>query len=97
MDIFHTGLPHRNRRYVPEPSTEASRAMTTTHPAKRSGFELEVRTFKGGESGKTYVVFRTAGGSYHAFVETEAKAAARDCGGDGQNTRQYWDSIWNTR
>ena len=66
-----------------------------THPAKRSGLGLEIKTFKGREDGKTYMVFRTAGGSYHTFVETEAKAEARDCSGAGDTTRQYWGSIWN--
>jgi hypothetical protein len=61
--------------------------------AKRRGLGLEVETFTG-KSGQVYMVFHAPGGSYHVFVETEAKAAARDCGGKGKNTRQYWDSLW---
>ncbi len=35
-------------------------------------------------------------GSYHAFVEVEAKEAARKCGARGdQNTRQLWKQLWN--
>lgn len=66
--------------------------MKTLKP-KRRGVDLEVRTFIG-KSGRTYLVYRTQGGSYHVFAETEAKEAARDCGGTGRNTRQYWASVW---
>ena len=61
---------------------------------KRAGYELETRTFIGKDK-MTYLVFRTRGGSYHVFVETEAKAAALVCGAtvDG-NTRAMWGSIW---
>jgi len=42
------------------------------------------------------LVFRTLEGSFHAFVEVEAKEAARDCGvAEGANTRTMWESIWN--
>jgi hypothetical protein len=62
--------------------------------AKRAGFGLQIQTFTG-KSGKTYTVFKTTKGSYHAFVETEAKRAARDCGARGdKNTRDLWKSIW---
>jgi hypothetical protein len=62
--------------------------------AKRRGLGLEIQTHIGKKSGQEYIVFHSTGGSYHVFVETEAKAAAKDCGGTGKNTRQYWDSLW---
>jgi hypothetical protein len=62
--------------------------------AKRSGYGLEMQTFKGA-SGRSYIVFKTREGGFHTFVETEAKDAARDCGGEQQgNTRQQWQSLW---
>lgn len=60
---------------------------------KRSGLSLEARSFKG-SSGQTYLTFKTLEGGYHVFVETEATAAAKDCGGRGKNTRQLWDSLF---
>ncbi len=61
---------------------------------KRAGFGLEAKTFSG-ESGTTYIVFRSAEGSFHVFAEVEAKEAARDCGAAiGHNTRSEWKSIW---
>jgi len=61
--------------------------------AKKRGYGLEAKTFEG-KSGYVYTVFRAPGGSFHVFVETEAKAAAKDCGGQGSNTRQQWESLW---
>jgi hypothetical protein len=43
---------------------------------KKSGFGLEARTFISG-SGEAYLVFRSLDGSYHTFVEVEAKQAAK--------------------
>lgn len=61
---------------------------------KRKGVGLEMRTFHG-EDGSTYLVFRTSGGAYHVFVETEAKQAALHCGAsDEGNTRSMWASLW---
>lgn len=67
---------------------------------KRQGASLEIKTFDGSD-GNRYVVFRTLDGSYHTFVEVEAKEveakdAARKCGAEGTNlnTRQMWESIW---
>jgi hypothetical protein len=62
---------------------------------KKGGLELNVRTFSG-EDGSQYLVFRTAKGSYHAFVEVEAKQAARECGASDAegNTRRMWESLW---
>ena len=62
---------------------------------KRSNVALEVKTFDGG-SGTRYLVFRTPDDRFHVFAETEAKAAAKDCGGEGRHTRDYWRSLWNT-
>ena len=65
-----------------------------TLTGKRAGLGLEAKTFKG-NSGTTYIVFRSADGSFHAFAEVEAKEAARDCGAvEGHNTRSEWKSIW---
>jgi hypothetical protein len=69
-------------------------AKMKKHTAKRKGLGLETRTFKG-KRGDTYIVFRSTKGSYHAFVEVEAKKAAQDCGGKGANTRARWQSVWN--
>ncbi|HZT20069.1 MAG TPA: hypothetical protein VFA23_11755, partial [Dongiaceae bacterium] len=64
--------------------------------AKKRGVGLEVRTFKG-RSGAAYVVFKATNGSFHVFVETEAKAAAVDCGAGKGNTRQQWESVWKAQ
>lgn len=61
---------------------------------KRKGLGLEARTFTG-ESGSVYLVFKTLDGSFHVFVETEAKDAAEDCGADRRETRRDWRSIWD--
>lgn len=63
------------------------------YKAKRKGLGLEIRTFTG-KSGSVYTVLRTTGGSFHVLVETEAKAAARDCGAKSGNTRQQWETLW---
>jgi hypothetical protein len=64
--------------------------------AKKRGSGLEFRTFKG-RSGQSYTVLKTLDGSYHVLVETESKAAARDCGAAGdKNTRQLWQSVWES-
>lgn len=65
------------------------------HTAKRQGLGLEAKTVAG-KSGDTYLVFRATNGSYHVFVEIEAKKAARDCGGKGKNTRAMWKDVWDT-
>ena len=69
--------------------------MAKASKPKRKDVALEVRTFKGA-SGKSYLVFKTLGGSYHTFEEVESKAVAKDCGAmtGGKNTRQMWKSIW---
>jgi hypothetical protein len=64
------------------------------HTAKRDGFGLETKTFTG-KSGKTYLVFRTPKGAFHAFTEIDAKEAAQDCRSASiGNTREQWKSIW---
>ena len=60
---------------------------------KRLGAGLEIKTFKG--RGQNYLVFRTPQGSYHVFLEVEAKQAARACGASkGNNTVQLWKDLW---
>jgi len=64
---------------------------------KRRDKALEIRTFTG-TAGESYLVFRTTGGSFHTFVEVEAKEAARQCGGPAKgNTRRMWQSIWDAQ
>jgi len=63
---------------------------------------IEIKTFKGVSSGKTYVVYRTPARSsnrhrYHVFSEVEAKAAGEDCGGNGKTTHHVWRSIWDQK
>lgn len=62
---------------------------------KRQDKALEMRTFSG-KDGRSYLVFRTAKNAFHAFVEVEAKQAARECGGKtAGNTRSMWQRIWD--
>ena len=66
----------------------------TNIKSKRTGTELSMRTVPG-KDGRSYLVFRTGTGSFHTFVETEAKQAARECGASIKGTtRQMWTSIW---
>lgn len=66
-----------------------------TIKTKRSGLGFEMKTFDG-KDGNSYLVFHTREGSFHVFMEVEAKQAARECGAkDDKNTRQMWESIWN--
>jgi hypothetical protein len=60
---------------------------------KRKDVSLEARTFTG-KSGTCYLVFKTLGGGFHVFAETNAKDAAKDCGAQGKHTRQYWRTLW---
>jgi hypothetical protein len=62
---------------------------------KRRGVGLDIKTFAG-RDGRSYLVFRTPSGSFHTFVETEAKDAARECGDAVKgNTRRMWKDIWS--
>jgi hypothetical protein len=72
--------------------------MKKTITGKRSGAGLEMRTFRG-KDGRAYLVFKTGKGSFHTFVETEAKEAARECGTPrtSGNTRQMWSSRWDKK
>jgi hypothetical protein len=60
---------------------------------KRDGFGLEVKSITGG--GRTYLFFRTKRDEYHAFVEVEAKQAARDCGAKKEgHTKLMCGQVW---
>lgn len=62
--------------------------------AKKRGLELDMRTIEG-RDGRSYLVFRTARGTYHVFVEVEAKEAARKCGATKEGTtHQMWNEVW---
>jgi hypothetical protein len=62
---------------------------------KKRGLGLEMKTFPG-KDGNAYLVFRTSGGSFHVFMEVEAKEAARQCGAKAEaNTRHMWTSLWS--
>ena len=63
------------------------------YKAKRKGLGLDIRTFTG-QSGSIYIVMRSTAGSFHVLIETEAKAAARDCGAKSGNTRERWKTLW---
>jgi predicted RNase H-like nuclease len=87
------GITHPDVRTAER--TKEKRNMTPRPlTPKRSHVTLETRTFSGA-SGITYLVFRTAGGSFHVFTEVEAKEAARDCGARVEaNTREMWKQVW---
>ena len=59
---------------------------------------LDFRIFETSSTPKArYLVLRLPDGSYHTFVEVEAKEAAIKCGaigGRGANTRRLWDQLW---
>ncbi len=70
--------------------------MTDTK-LKRSGSGLGMRTFQSEDDKNTYIVFKQPDGSYHTFVEVEAKQSAVNCGsglGQDSNTRTHWDKLW---
>jgi hypothetical protein len=61
---------------------------------KKKGFKLNMKTFTG-KSGQSYLVIRAPNGSFHVFMEVEAKDAARDCGAKKEGTtRQIWEALW---
>jgi hypothetical protein len=61
---------------------------------KKDGTEIGLKVFPG-RDGNRYLVFRTLDGSFHTFVEVEAKQAARECGAEElTNTRLMWESLW---
>jgi hypothetical protein len=62
---------------------------------KRKGDRLETKVFTG-KSGTSYIVNRTAKGSFHVFMEVEAEPAAEDCGASKTGgPRTKWKAIWN--
>jgi hypothetical protein len=64
--------------------------------AKRRGFELESRTFITPDK-RALLVFKTPQGSYHTFLETEAKLAAKELSPNAHGaTRAIWDKIWKS-
>ena len=64
---------------------------------KRNGFGLPIKTFESSDGKNTYIVFKQSDGSYHTFVEVEAKDAAMHCGSEfdrEEQTRKHWDRLW---
>lgn len=64
-----------------------------------AGIGLGIRTYTG-ISGATYLVFKTADGSFHSYKEVEANESARDCGADYVSgpenaTTTLWAKIWD--
>ena len=61
---------------------------------KAEGKGLDFKVFSSAD-GTQYMVFRGLDGSFHTFVEVEAKEAARECGATKEgNTRHMWESLW---
>ena len=61
---------------------------------KKRGYGLELKTIDG-KSG-TYLFFRAKNGDYHAFLEVEAKDAARECGAQSEGTtQQMCKEVWD--
>ena len=64
---------------------------------KEKDLGIEMKAFTG-QDGNSYLVFRTWNGSFHAFIEVEAKQAARTCGARQEGTTgQMWESVWQRR
>ncbi|UTW47127.1 hypothetical protein [Bacterioplanoides sp. SCSIO 12839] len=66
---------------------------------KRKGYGLPIKTFESGDGKSTYIVFKQPDGSYHTFVEVEAKDAAMHCGSQldrTEITRKHWDTLWES-
>jgi len=64
-----------------------------------AGIGLDIRTYKG-ISGASYLVFKTADGSFHSYKAVEANEAAIDCGADyiaepENATTTLWAKIWD--
>jgi len=65
---------------------------------KRKSNGIQFRTFESEDEKNTYIVFKESDGSYHTFVEVEAKDAAIHCGSTidrKENTRIHWNDLWN--
>lgn len=59
---------------------------------------IQFRTFESEDGKNTYIVFKESNGSYHTFVEVEAKDAAIHCGSSldrNENTRSHWGELWS--
>jgi hypothetical protein len=67
------------------------------HTPKRRGLGIGLVTVTNTAGDETYLVLKALDGNYHAFVEVEAKEAARACGGKGSNTRREWESALAAR
>lgn len=65
---------------------------------KKQGLTLASQTFIG-KDGTTFLVFKSEwDGSFHTFVEVEAKQAARACGSTVEgNTRHMWNELWKKK
>ena len=62
---------------------------------KMQGTGLEMKIFRGRDE-NSYLILKTQKGSYHAFMEVEAKQAARECGSSQEaHTRTMWKVIWD--
>lgn len=64
---------------------------------KKKGLGLEMKIFESLDGKHSYLVFRTLSGSFHVFVEVEAKKAALECGAERGNQRQMWQNLWRRR
>lgn len=65
---------------------------------KRKSNGIQFRTFESEDEKNTYIVSKESDGSYHTFVEVEAKDAAIHCGSTldrNENTRSHWNDLWN--
>jgi len=63
---------------------------------KRSAEAIEIRTFTSKDRKSKYLILKTPKGTYHAFVEVDAKMAAKDCGSPRKTrTKQFWDALWD--
>lgn len=69
--------------------------MKKSNKSGRDKLGLQFKSFKG-KSKKTYLVFHEPKGGYHAFVETSAAAAARDCGAGPAEPNAQWDILWSS-
>jgi len=63
---------------------------------KRANDAIEIRTFSSKDKKRKYLILKTPKGTYHAFVEVDAKIAAKDCGSARKaRTKQFWDALWD--
>ena len=75
--------------------TELEMKVFRTIKENIQGTGLEMKVYRGRDN-NSYLIFKTQQGSYHAFMEVEAKQAARECGSSQEaHTRTMWKAIWN--